>query len=81
MRGYISIKAVEENDGTAIECAAELKNISMINRAQILAAVLNTLGIDTSTAFGAEQVAVLISVIRSMKRTGDFEEEAFGIRI
>ena len=81
MRGYIHIKAVEENDGTAVECKAELKNISMINRAQIMAAVLNTLGIDASTAHGAEQVAVLIAVISSMKRTGDFEEEAYGIRI
>lgn len=81
MKGYIHISAVEKNDGTAVECKAELKNISMINRAQILAAVLNTLGIDTSTAHGAEQVAVLIAVISSLKSTGNLEEEAYGIRI
>lgn len=81
MTGYIHIEAVEEKDGTAVESKAELKNISVINRAQILAAILNTLGIDASTACGAEQVAVLIAVISSMKSTGDFEEEAFGIRI
>lgn len=80
MTGYIHIKAVEERDGTAIESTAELKNVSFVNKAQILAAAFSTLGIDVLTENGAEKVAILIAAIRAMKSAGDFEEKAYGIR-
>lgn len=80
MTGFIHITATEQNDGTALESHAELKHILLENKAQILAAILGTIGIDISTPCGIEQTAVLIALIKFMKRAEEFTEESFGFR-